>query len=96
MSDGGTAFPGFRMEPPYDPNLEDPNGMFVQQREEHPGMTLRDYFAAAATVGVLADMQFTKETPETVAENAYKIADAMLAQREVADHIVDANKKGIK
>ena len=43
------------------------------------GMTLRDYFAAAAMAGMLADPDVPcgKET----AKNAYSMADAMLAER---------------
>lgn len=47
------------------------------------GMTLRDYFAAAALQGIL--MNYTTEkfgaNEETVARYAYRYADAMLAER---------------
>lgn len=44
------------------------------------GMTLRDYFAAKAMQGMLAD----PSTPEImdIAGAAYEVADAMLAARE--------------
>ena len=49
-----------------------------------PGMTLRDYFAAKAMVGLLS----ATLTPNTIwsqddaAETAYNVADAMLKARE--------------
>ncbi len=47
----------------------------------HSGMTLRDYFAAKAMQGFAAcDDDFP--SVESVAINAYKWADAMLAARE--------------
>lgn len=48
------------------------------------GMTLRDYFAAKAMQGALANPE-VKETAEARSEWAYEIADAMLKAREV-DH----------
>lgn len=49
------------------------------------GMTLRDYLAAAAMTG-LARSYATGEVddylPQFVAQDAYKLADAMLAERE--------------
>lgn len=45
------------------------------------GMTLRDYFAAKAIQGMMAD--HTRDNyPEELAEHAYKIADAMMKARE--------------
>lgn len=49
------------------------------------GMTLRDYFAAAALTG-LCSMDVLRALPErTMAEWAYKQADEMLKAREVPD-----------
>jgi hypothetical protein len=45
-----------------------------------PGMTLRDYFAAAALQGMLADSQCNGPV-EGYANDAYQYADAMLAER---------------
>lgn len=47
------------------------------------GMTLRDYFAAKALVGFMGsgDADWTKH-PESFAREAYRMADAMLAERE--------------
>ncbi|WP_186276397.1 hypothetical protein [Burkholderia gladioli] len=44
------------------------------------GMTLRDYFAAKAMAGMLADPNFPGDVPET-AELAYDYADALLKAR---------------
>lgn len=43
-------------------------------------MTLRDYFAAAALTGLLADDQI-RDKWEGFAKNVYQIADAMLKER---------------
>ena len=45
------------------------------------GMTLRDYFAAAALPGVLGSPAGNVSSCETVAKWSYDMADAMLAQR---------------
>lgn len=46
------------------------------------GMSLRDYFAAKALPGIQASWEDTEENYKMVALEAYKIADAMLAERE--------------
>jgi hypothetical protein len=46
------------------------------------GMTLRDYFAAAALTGLLSDLHRIISHPETFADDAYQIADAMMKARE--------------
>ena len=74
-SDGGTAFPITR--------TVDDNGCIHQY--EAPGMSLRDWFAGMALQGITsacneaADAAALK-TP--IAEDAYLLADAMLAERE--------------
>jgi len=74
MKDGGSAFPALNFIVPSD--LEERH---VRALGKTQGMTLRDYFAAAAmqahiaggiTNGILA------------AESSYRYADAMLAERE--------------
>lgn len=53
---------------------------FPTHREE--GMDLRDYFAAKAMQGMMAD--HTRDNyPEEIAEHAYRIADAMMKAREI-------------
>jgi hypothetical protein len=64
--DGGSAFP------------------VVQQHLDNPlewGMSLRDYFAAAAIQGILAAEDGFPDSVEYAAEVAYNVADAMLAER---------------
>lgn len=51
--------------------------------EEHiPGMSLRDWFAGQALVGLLAGRQpSTAYPPEHLGKTSYTIADAMMAER---------------
>ena len=53
-----------------------PNDANLNDQE---GMTLRDYFAAKAMASVSADEEHVK----AIARYAYRMADAMLAAREV-------------
>ena len=46
------------------------------------GMSLRDYFAAKALQGMLAEPSL-KATPQEFAERAYMVADAMLKARDL-------------
>lgn len=52
--------------------------------DDYPGMTLRDYFAGHALVGLLGSgiAEKREQTSEDVASIAYRVADAMLAERE--------------
>jgi len=53
--------------------------------QHNDGMTLRDYFAAAALQGIISDASVTassKNDGELVASSAYAFADAMLKARE--------------
>ena len=45
------------------------------------GMTLLDYFATAVMTGLYSDPKFLP-TPEDIAQQAYNVAEAMLAERE--------------
>ena len=75
IDDGGTAFPI-----PYGQVMCD----------EGKGMTLRDYFAAAALQGISAmviqsaakNSRSPKETKKELAEACFGIADAMLVARK--------------
>jgi hypothetical protein len=51
---------------------------------DHAGMSLRDYFAAQSINGVIVTSIHQQLTikPEDVALNAYRIADAMIAERK--------------
>lgn len=65
-NDGGPAFPtGPNKLPGY----------------SSQGMALRDYFAAKALVGMLADPEVNAAESQFAAA-AYRLADAMLAERE--------------
>ena len=48
----------------------------------YPGLTIRDYFAGQALAGMLANTDIDKP-PGPLAEDAYMLADAMLAERDV-------------
>lgn len=88
IKDGGAAFPS-RCDRPY------PGG--GSYRDDRPGMTLRDYFAAKAMQGMLAvpdNQRYGDRADKTlsveewqqwcvtgVVEHAYRVADAMLAAR---------------
>ena len=72
MKDGGPAFGGYRERP------EGPD-------EPIMGMSLRDYFAAAALQGAIANERKGAD-PTYIARGAYIVADAMLAEREKDGH----------
>ena len=71
---GGFAFPT--------PELRAPNGMVLSAGSD--GMSLRDWFAGQALVGMMASdgNDGTYWKPANAAANAYEIADAMLAARK--------------
>lgn len=66
--DGGPAFPQF-----LGPQVRDP--------ELSVGMSMRDYFAAAAING-LVSREGDQRTNQRLAETAFAVADAMLAARK--------------
>lgn len=57
-----------------------PSGDF-DKMQPMDGMTLRDYFAGQALMGVFVGPEFDYEDA-IVAKRCYQIADAMLAERE--------------
>ena len=65
INDGGPAFPNVPPDSQYS--------------DWDKGMTLRDYFAAAALQSMNIDGKFSAKT---YASDAYKMADAMLKARE--------------
>lgn len=67
INDGGPAFPLQSIGPEFQPG--------------YSGMTLRDYFAAAALQGLLCNGGGPSWDGD--AKNAYQAADAMLKAREV-------------
>lgn len=70
INDGGPAFPAQDWQ---------------AKGNHHPGMTLRDYFAAAALQGLIASRgsMSTRFLAEDDASYVYEIADAMIRAREV-------------
>lgn len=83
---GGPAFP-FE----YQNNTSRPQKSFLTENmvscggaEQYAGMTIRDYFADSAMQGICVNagrngLAFAK--PDEIAEQAYAIADAMIAGR---------------
>jgi len=69
INDGGSAFPS--------PPSQHSNGFYSTGE----GMTLRDYFAAAALQGMLSDNRIN-DSFENLSDVSYKCADAMLKARE--------------
>jgi len=83
-NDGGPAYPGLYYDTDSAGN--------TQVRYSEMGMTLRDFFAAAALTGLLvppADSEFLSLPPDKArtkaASCAYKLADAMIAERDKGD-----------
>ena len=73
INDGGPAFAR-------DSHMDKQIGLYVQQQ----GMSLRDYFAAAALRGLLAvHTSGGCLVDDLYAKYAYDLADAMLKAREV-------------
>ena len=75
INDGGPAFPCVY--------YSEPIGSIGPQFTIKGGMTLRDYFAAAALQGMLTD-SCIQGSDSQFAESAYSYADAMLKAREKA------------
>lgn len=48
--------------------------------EQH-GMTLRDYFASQALMGLIANVETANQASATLARDAYHLASAMIAER---------------
>jgi hypothetical protein len=53
--------------------------------ERYCGMTLRDYFAASALPSILGNAAFGPLTYQDIAEVAYRVADALIKERDKAD-----------
>jgi hypothetical protein len=83
-NDGGPAFPGFSYTEGRGnaKSVQGPNG--IEWEYYAPGMSLRDWFAGMAITGLAAEDERTQSQPnyELWAENSYKLADAMLVERE--------------
>lgn len=91
--DGGTAFPmqdpqaihayaHAAVEAAKHDNVDDRDQTYIAARAEAiGGMSLRDYFAAKALNGFCADPRTAGRRGWEIAEEAYQVADAMLAER---------------
>ena len=86
-SDGGAAFPVLRTGPKY----TDRGTPYGEQIYSVGGMTLRDYFAGQALIGIIGkypceicEIKPGGYAPVNVsaAKGAYAYADALLAERE--------------
>jgi hypothetical protein len=65
--------------------INDGGPAFPIPADDHLGMTLRDYFAAKALGGMLAEIPkscYGLDWQDKVTRTAYELADAMLKARE--------------
>ena len=77
IDDGGPAFPVPVAKHPTIDTLVTP-GSFMRGGD---GMTLRDFFAATALRGLVPRLEAGRYYPVDAAAEAYRVADAMLAER---------------
>lgn len=79
VTDGGTAFPSLVRFDQFDECA----GKYRDEYAPHGGMTLRDYFAGQALAGIYANSRedYAATTRKDRAVEAYRCADAMLAER---------------
>lgn len=75
MKDGGQAFPRAATQ------LIGPSGLGAGKVREVDGMTLRDYFAAAALTGLCANRDSSGVAGNVLASLAYNYADRMIEVR---------------
>lgn len=68
MNYGGPAFPW----------KEQTKGGFI----DHPGMSLRDWFAGKALQGMVSGSQGLEISIREFAKSSYELADEMIAERE--------------
>lgn len=69
MNDGGSAFPSIKSD------------WIGQGYSDREGMTLRDYFAGQALAGLIAQTDRALSC-KIFASEAYKCADALIAERQ--------------
>lgn len=55
---------------------------FPRDSKSYDGMTLRDYFAGQWLAGMWANDNYNESSWDSMAESAYKSADAMLEARK--------------
>jgi hypothetical protein len=81
QNDGGPAFALGPTASTMKPHVDNGGHMIVTHYGMERGISIRDYFAAAALQGLLAD-NGGGESWDSDAKNAYNAADAMLKARE--------------
>jgi hypothetical protein len=88
--DGGAAFPGQHHDEELKQALLAKGQLSVHDVQDlararyHAGMTLRDYFATAVLSRIAEYRRMPNDGPDVVCQAAfcYRLADAMLAERE--------------
>ena len=81
INDGGPAFPLGPTDSTMKPHADGGGHMIVTHYGMESGVSIRDYFAAAALQGLMADGGGTSWDDD--AKAAYRAADAMIKAREV-------------
>lgn len=77
--DGGAAFPSLERVDEY----SDAKGRYIEHFLPVGGMSLRDYFAGQALIGLVARFEDQAPFPSrALASDAYIVADAMIAERK--------------
>ena len=74
INDGGSAYPNVY--------YSEPIGSIGPQLTIKGGITIRDYFAAAALHGLMSEYDPEDELEHHIAKWSYKAADAMIRERE--------------
>ena len=74
INDGGSAYPNVY--------YSEPIGSIGPQLTIKGGITIRDYFAAAALHGLMAEYDPEDELEHHIAKWSYRAADAMIRARE--------------
>lgn len=77
-NDGGMAFPGFIYTEGHGQHRKNADG---EWEAFSSGMSLRDYFAAKALQGMLAQPVQPQSGADMFARDAYSVADAMISER---------------
>ena len=80
MNDGGSAFPTEKYMYSLSKTDKEDTGHWIPSA----GMTLRDYFAAKALLGMII-LPDSHGSYSQFADEAYKYADAMIAERDKAN-----------
>jgi hypothetical protein len=62
--------------------LPDGGAAFPETADHSDGLSKRDYFAAAALTGLLANKYYGQNTSDDLAARSYRLADAMLMERD--------------